>query len=191
MRLLNHGNSKFMIEYKSRLKHKKKTPAVKWALYALVFVGVVFLFVPKYLFYKASSIIDKHIAEGSSVYSAPPDAELVAAYNYLQTANMFPGFSEKAKSGQKLIMDYYFPLFKEDYSQMKFACVDNAMAMLNDSSFANADSLRAYALVEGWKRYPDTAALSAFNKKWRLYHRCFKHSLPDYHFFVNPKNPKL
>lgn len=179
-----------MIELKSRIKHKKKTPAARWALYTIAFLGVAFMFLPKYLTYKAEKIINKHIPDTSQTSNNPPDKELFVAYNYLQTANMFPGFSQKAKSGQKLIMDYYFPLFKQDYDIMKYACVDNAMQQLKDSTI-NPDSIRISAIEKYWKTYPDTAALNAFNKKWRVYHRYYKHSLPQYHFFVNPKNPKI
>ena len=114
-----------------------------------------------------------------------PSSEIFVANNYLLTARYFPGFDAKGATGQKMIMDYYFPLFKKDYDQLKFACVDNAISQLT-SQGVDKDSARIQALESSWRQYPDTAALRIFRSRWDTYHKNFIKSLPDgYYRFVD------
>ena len=89
-------------------KHVKRS-GVKWFVYCLIFVGIICVFTPKLLISKASKIIDANI-KGDTADSLPKK-EIFVANNYLHTARDFPGFDEKGAQGQKMILDYYFPLF--------------------------------------------------------------------------------
>lgn len=165
-------------------KHVKRS-GVKWFVYCLIFVGIICVFTPKLLISKASKIIDANI-KGDTADSLPKK-EIFVANNYLHTARYFPGFDEKGAQGQKMILDYYFPLFKADYDRLKFACVDNAITELTKQG-GNKDSIRTAALESEWKKYPDTVALADFRSKWDVYHKAFAKSLPDYHRFMDAKH---
>ena len=163
-------------------KHDKKSGA-RWFIYGLILIGIVGIFTPKLLISKASKIIESTL-KGSTADTLPT-SEIFVANNYLLTARYFPGFDAKGAAGQKMIMDYYFPLFKKDYDQLKFACVDNAISHLT-SEGVDKDSARIQALESLWRQYPDTAALSTFRSRWDIYHKNFIKSLPDgYYRFVD------
>ena len=162
-------------------KHEKKS-GVKWFIYCLVFIAILCIFTPKLLISKASKILEDNIKGNTA--DTLPKLEIFVANNYLLTARYFPGFDQKAADGQKMILDYYFPLFKSDYDRLKFACVDNAITQLSSEGL-DKDSARILALESGWKKYPDTAALASFRKNWDTYHKAFLKSLPDYYRFVD------
>lgn len=176
-----------MVYLKRNIKRKK--PAVwRWLVYAVVLVGVLFFAVPRYLIYKANSIIESEIPDSTAAVSAPPSSMMMAAYNYLQVAKFFPAGESKGIEGQKFIMDYFFPLFKRDWEKLKFACVDNAISVLKSNPEICKDSVNAIALDRGWKQHPDSAALEDFRKSWDSYHKKYQKELSNYYRFRDGKH---
>ena len=165
-----------------RFTPKSRKLGIKWLIYAIILIGILCYFTPKLLISKASKILDKNIIGDRA--DSLPKSEVFVANNYLHTARYFPGFDTKGAEGQKLILDYYFPLFKADYDKLKFACVDNAITQLTKQG-VDKDSARIQALESAWKKYPDTTALNQFRKNWDTYHKSFIKSLPDYYRFVD------
>ena len=173
-----------MISLSRNQKHQKKSGA-RLFIYGLILIGIVAIFTPKLLISKASKIIGNNLKGATA--DTLPSSEIFVANNYLLTARYFPGFDTKGAEGQKMILDYYFPLFKADYDRLKFACVDNAISELSKQG-GNMDSIRTAALESEWKKYPDTAALADFRAKWDIYHKAFIKSLPDYYRFVDSQH---
>jgi hypothetical protein len=171
-----------MVYYKRNVKRKRPS-VLKWALYAVVLVGLLFFFIPKYLIYKAGKIFETEIPKDAAVSEIPPSKKVMTAYNYLQVAKFFPSGEEDGLKGQKFILDYYFPLFKKDYEKMKFLCVDNAMTVLSASDSIAKDSVSVMALKSCWKKYPDKQAVEDFKEKWGVYHKDFSKELKDYYRF--------
>ena len=169
--------------YYTHNRKRKKPSILKWAVYAAVLVGLLFWCIPKYLIYKAGKILDEEIPEGISASECPPSKKVMTAYNYLQVAKFFPSGEDDGLKGQKLILDYYYPLFKSDYEKMKFLCVDNAITVLSGSDTVAKDSAGVMALRDGWKKYPDKAAVEDFKEKWSVYHKNFSKTLKDYYRF--------
>ncbi|MCQ2975110.1 MAG: hypothetical protein MJ211_09935 [Bacteroidales bacterium] len=168
--------------FPKKAKQPKKFGA-KWLFYALILIGIICIFTPKLLIYKASKILEKNITD--SVAINYPPKEVMVANNYLLTARYFPGFEEKGSQGQKLILDYYFPLFKKDYDILKYACVDKAIKEISKIDTISKDSINIIALESGWKKYPDSIALEEFRAKWDTYHKSFIKSLPNYYRFID------
>ena len=173
-----------MISLSRNNKYQKKSGA-RLFIYGLILIGIVAIFIPKLLIMKAYKIIEANLT--GTTADTLPKSEVYVANNYLLTARYFPGFDQKGADGQKVILDYYFPLFKADYDRMKFACVDNAISELSKQG-GDMDSIRTAALESEWKKYPDTAALADFRKKWDIYHKSFIKSLPDYYRFVDAQH---
>ena len=177
-----------MVYFTSNVKKRKKPSIIKWAIYAVVLLAVLFVFIPKMLVYKAWTILEKEIPEGKQSADSIPGSNVFKAYNYLQVAKFFPLGETKAIEGQKMILDFYFPLFKEDYNKLKFACVDNTIEYLKSDGVTPVDSVNIKALTTEWRLHPDNAALEDFRAKWGIYHKYFAHSLPDYPRFVDSKH---
>lgn len=178
-----------MTYFKSTIKKRKSSSLLKWGIYAALLVVGLFIFIPKLLIYKASKIINTEIPEGKSSADSVPSKTIFAAYNFLQVAKFFPLGEDKAIEGQKEIMDFYFPLFKEDYNKLKFASVDNAISELRKQNpDENSDTIRKRALESEWRKYPDTEALEQFRANWDIYHKNFAHSLPEYPRFIDAQH---
>ncbi|MBP5369598.1 MAG: hypothetical protein J6Z01_14215 [Bacteroidales bacterium] len=173
-----------MLSFSRNTKHQKKSGA-RLFIYGLILFGIIAIFIPKLLISKAYKIIEANIT-GTTADSLPKN-EIFTANNYLLTARYFPGFDQKGADGQKVILDYYFPLFKADYDRLKFACVDNAISELSKQG-GDKDSIRSIALESEWKKYPDSAALADFRSKWDIYHKVFIKSLPDYYRFIDAQH---
>ncbi len=168
---------------------RKKPSIIKWAIYAVVLLGAIFLFIPRFLIYKASQILEKEIPASKQTADSLPSKSVFVAYNYLKVAKFFPLGEDSANEGHQRILNYYFPLFKEDYNKLKFACVDNAINELRKQDpSANADSINIKALSTEWRKYPDNEALEEFRQNWDTYHKNFAHSLKDYPRFIDPKH---
>lgn len=167
-------------------KKRKKSSMLKWAIYAAVLLLMIFVFIPRFLIYKAGNILDKEIPEGKQVADSFPPRDVFVAYNFLQVAKFFPLGEDKANEGQKQILDFYFPLFKDDYNKLKFACVDNAISEIKKQNPGiSADSASMMALGGGWREHPDPQALSEFRSHWDTYHKNYAHSLPEYPRFID------
>lgn len=178
-----------MAYFNTTTKKRKSSGMLKWGIYAAILIVALFVFIPKYLIYKAKQIIITEIPEGKSSADSVPSKNIFAAYNFLQVAKFFPLGEQQAIEGQKGIMDFYFPLFKEDYNRLKFACVDNAISELKKQNpSANADSISKSVLEYEWRNYPDQQALEEFRAKWDIYHKNFAHSLPEYPRFIDPEH---
>lgn len=178
-----------MTYFKSSAKNQKKPSIIKWVIYAALFLTALFIFIPRFLIHKAHTILDQEIPENSKTADTLPSKQIFTAYNFLQVARFFPMSEAKAVEGQKLILDYYFPLFKEDYNKLKFACVDNAISELRKANpDMEIDSIRTMALQTGWRKYPDAQALEEFRAKWDKYHKNYSHELPEYPRFIDPQH---
>ncbi len=178
-----------MTYFNTTANKRKKPSIVRWVLYAAIFLGVLFIFIPQYLLHKASGILDREIPDKTKTADSLPSKSVLVAYNYLDVARFFPMSKTKAMEGQKLILDYYFPLFKQDYNKLKFACVDNAISELRKAEPETCiDSIRTRALQTEWRKHPDQEALEDFRAKWDIYHKNFAHSLPEYPRFIDSKH---
>ena len=173
-----------MISFSRKTKHQKKSGA-RLFIYGVILIGIIAIFIPKFLINKAYKIIGANITGATA--DTLPKSEIFTANNYLLTARYFPGFDQKGAEGQKVILDYYFPLFKADYDKLKFACVDNAISELSKQG-GDKDSIRSIALESELKKYPDSAALADFRSKWDIYHKVFIKSLPDYYRFIDAQH---
>lgn len=171
-----------MVYYKRNVKRKRPS-VLKWALYAAVLVGLLFFFIPKYLVYKAGKIFETEIPQDAAVSETPPSKKIMTAYNYLQVAKFFPSGEEDGLKGQKIILDYYYPLFKKDYEKMKFLCVDNAITVLSGTEGLSKDSVNIMALTDYWKKHPDIQAVKDFKEKWGVYQKNYSKELKDYYRF--------
>ncbi len=177
-----------MVYFKSNIKKRKSPSMLKWAIYAVVLIAALFFFIPRMLVHRANKIISEEIPADKATADSTPKNTVFTAYNLLQVAKFFPGNGSRALEGQKRIMDYYLPLFKEDYNRLKFACVDNAISYLKAEGKTPADSINIKALQTEWRRHPDEAALEDFRSKWEIYHKYFAHSLPEYPRFIDPQH---
>ncbi|MBO7462385.1 MAG: hypothetical protein J6T96_07290 [Bacteroidales bacterium] len=178
-----------MVYFKSNVKKRKSPSMLKWAIYAIVLIAALFFFIPKMLVNRAFDIIDKEIPEGKTTADSVPKKTIFTAYNLLQVAKFFPTSEKRALEGQKMILDFYFPLFKADYDKLKFACVDNAISFLKAEGKTPADSINIKALQTEWRRHPDEEALEDFRSKWETYHKFFAHSLlPEYPRFIDAQH---
>ncbi len=177
-----------MVYFKSNVKRRKSPSMLKWAIYAVVLIAALFIMIPKLLIHKANGIIQKEIPEGKPSADSLPKGEIFTAYNLLKVAGFFPIGEDKAKEGQQLILNYYFPLFKADYDRLKFACVDNAISYLKAEGKTPADSINIKALETEWRRHPDEDALEDFRSKWDTYHKYFAKSLPEYPRFIDAQH---
>ncbi|MCQ2252038.1 MAG: hypothetical protein MJZ61_01170 [Bacteroidales bacterium] len=177
-----------MVYFKSNVKKRKSSSMLKWAIYAIVLVAALFIFIPRFLIYKANTLLETAIPKGKNTADSLPCKEAYMAYNYLQVAKFFPTGEGSAKEGQKLILDYYFPLFKEDYNKLKFACVENAIKELKKQPEIDPDSINIKALESEWIKYPDNEALEEFRAKWDTYHKFYSRSLPEYYRFIDPNH---
>jgi len=171
-----------MVYYNRNVKRKRPS-VLKWALYAAVLVGLLFFFIPKYLVYKAGKIFETEIPQDAAVSETPPSKKIMTAYNYLQVAKFFPSGEEDGLKGQKIILDYYYPLFKKDYEKMKFLCVDNAITVLSGTEGLSKDSVNIMALTDYWKKHPDIQAVKDFKEKWGVYQKNYSKELKDYYRF--------
>jgi len=178
-----------MAYFTNTSKKRKKPSILKWAIYALILLVGIFILIPRFLTYKAGKILEKEIPESKKTADTLPSKDIFVAYNYLQVAKFFPTAEKKAVEGHKMILDFYFPLFKEDYNKLKFACVDNAISELRKQDpTANKDSINTKALTTEWRKYPDQEALENFRSRWDIYHKNFARSLPEYPRFIDPKH---
>lgn len=171
-----------MVYFKHNTKRKKPS-ILKYALYAAVLVALLFFFIPKYLIYKAGKIFSEEIPQDAAVSETPPSKKIMTAYNYLQVAKFFPSGEEDGLKGQKIILDYYYPLFKKDYEKMKFLCVDNAITVLSGTEGLSKDSVNIMALTDYWKKHPDIQAVKDFKEKWGVYQKNYSKELKDYYRF--------
>lgn len=182
MLTLRRKNQLDMVYFKHNTKRKKPS-ILKYALYAAVLVALLFFFIPKYLIYKAGKIFSEEIPEDAAVSETPPSKKIMTAYNYLQVAKFFPSGEEDGLKGQKIILDYYYPLFKKDYEKMKFLCVDNAITVLSGTEGLSKDSVNIMALTDYWKKHPDIQAVKDFKEKWGVYQKNYSKELKDYYRF--------
>ncbi|MBQ3690572.1 MAG: hypothetical protein II937_12030 [Bacteroidales bacterium] len=176
-----------MTYYKSNIRRKKPS-ILKWVIYAAVLVGVLFLFIPKYLIHKASNAIKEEITDTTQLAQKPPTKKIMSAYNYYQVAKFFPLGEEEGIKGQKYILDYYYPLFKKDYDKMKIACIDNAISELNRKNNIPKDSVNIKAIESEWKNYPEPQAVNDFLDNWEFYHKKYQKELEGYYRFARIKN---
>ena len=176
-----------MVYFNRNIK-KKKPSVLKWAVYAVVLVGVLFFFIPKYLIYKANNIFETEINKEEQFSNKPPSKKMMTAYNYLQVAKFFPAGEDDGIKGQKFIMDYYYPKFKEDYAKMKMLCIDNATSFLLKNGMSQKDSASRMALEDCWKKYPDKEAVNDFLEDWQTYQKNYQKSLEGYYRFSKQKN---
>ena len=186
--MCNANHHKDMVYFKNNVKKRKSSSMLKWAIYAVVLIAALFFMIPKMLINRAYNIIKEEIPENKTTADTLPKNVIFTAYNLLQVAKFFPSSEDRAKDGQQLILDYYFPLFKEDYNKLKFACVDNAISFLKSEGKTPADSINIKALQTEWRKHPDEAALEDFRSKWETYHKYYAHSLADYPRFIDAQH---
>ena len=174
-----------MVYFTNNAKKRNSPSKLKWTIYAVVLAAVLAFFIPKMLVNKGFKIIEEEIPADKATADSCPKSSLFNAYNMLEMAKLFPGFSKSTAEGQKRIFDYHLPLFKEDYNKLKFACVDNAISFLKTEGTTPADSINIKALSTEWHKHPDSVALADFQSKWELYHKYFASSLPEYPRFID------
>ena len=174
-----------MSYFNSNVKKRKSPSMLKWTIYAVVLVAALAFIIPRMLMNKGFKIIDEEIPADKATADSCPKSSLFTAYNLLDMAKLFPFCEKRTTEGQKIIFNFYLPLFKEDYNRLKFACVDNAISYLKAEGKTPADSINIKALETEWHRHPDSAALADFRSKWELYHKYFAHSLPEYPRFID------
>ena len=178
-----------MVYFKSNVKKRKSSSMLKWAIYAVVLIAALFFFIPRMLVHRAFKIINEQIPASQATADTLPKNTIFTAYNLLQVAKFFPTGEARAKEGQQRIFEFYFPLFKEDYNRLKFACVDNAITYLKSEGKTPADSINIKALQTEWRKHPDEEVLEDFRSKWELYHKYFAHSLlPEYPRFIDAQH---
>lgn len=177
-----------MVYFKSNVKKRKSPSILKYAIYAVMLIAALMFFIPRMLINRAFNIINEEIPEGKATADSVPKSRIFTAYNFLQVAKHFPAGEKRSLEGQKMILDFYFPLFKADYDRLKFASVDNAISYLKSEGKTPADSINIKALQTEWRRHPDQAALEDFRSKWETYHKYFAHSLPEYPRFIDAQH---
>lgn len=177
-----------MVYFKSNVKKRKSSSLLKWAIYAVVLIAALFFFIPRMLVSRAYNIINEEIPADKPTADSVPKSRIFTAFNLLQVAKHFQTGEKKSLEGQKMILDFYFPLFKADYDKLKFACVDNAISFLKAEGKTPADSINIKALQTEWRRHPDEEALEDFRSKWETYHKYFAHSLPEYPRFIDAQH---
>ena len=107
-----------MVYFKNNVKKRKSQSMLKWAIYAVVLIAALFFFVPRMLINRAFNIINEEIPENKTTADSVPKNRIFTAYNFLQVAKHFPTGEKRALEGQKMILDFYFPLFKADYDRV-------------------------------------------------------------------------
>lgn len=171
--------------------NRKKAFSLKWLVFGMLFIAIIFLFIPGYLYNRAEKIVNTAIPDTSAVCDSCPDTKIFMAYNYLQTSLLFPGHYEKSRRMQSLIFRWYYPLYVKDYNSLKYSCVDFALNATKDTSSLPVDSLRMKILSRDWTLYSDSASLNTFLLRWGAYQKYFKCNLKDFYYIVDRKNPKL
>lgn len=169
---------------------KKTTVKLKFGIYAVILLVILFLFIPKYLSNKANKILENYV-DFSKEEIDYPNPQVFTAYNLYKTVEFFPGNQEKSIEIQDKIFNYYYPKFKEDYQNLKNNSIENCIKLEKDTSKLNIDSLRMRIIQKDWTIYPDSTYLQEYLKNWTLYQKYFKKRLKNYYYIIDRRNPKL